>query len=44
MTLTFGQIDVNPADLHAGLWAMPQKRRVKHLDDDGRVTTAAACR
>ena len=43
MTLTLGQIDVNPPDLQDSLWDMPAKRKVRLLDDGGRVTTAAAC-
>jgi hypothetical protein len=42
MTLRLGEIEVNPRDLPANLWAIPASQRVRHLDDGGRVTTAAA--
>ncbi len=43
MTLRLGEIEVNPRDLSEDLWALPCGQRVRHLDDNGRVTTAAAC-
>ena len=43
MTLRLGDIEVNPRDLPDDLWALPGGQRVRHLDDDGRITTAAAC-
>ena len=41
MTLTFGEIDVNPTDLRADQWTMPRQRAVRHLDDFSPPTTAA---
>ena len=43
MTLRLGEIEVNPRDLPDDLWALPPGQQVRHLDDNGRVTTAEAC-
>ena len=43
MTLRLGEIEVNPRDLPDDLWSIPCGQRVRHLDDNGRVTTAEAC-
>lgn len=43
MTLRLGDIEVNPRDLPDELWSLPGGQQVRHLDDGGRVTTAAAC-
>ena len=44
MTLRLNEIDVNPRDMPADLWSLlPAGQQVRHLDDDGRVTTAEAC-
>ncbi|NNJ25546.1 hypothetical protein [Alienimonas chondri] len=43
MTMRLGEIEVNPRNLPDDLWSIPGGQRVRHLDDEGRITTAAAC-
>ncbi|QDT17020.1 hypothetical protein [Alienimonas californiensis] len=44
MTLRLKDIEVNPRNLPDDLWSLPGGQQVRHLDDGGRITTAAAVR